>query len=452
VPNLFYPYAGTLEPGRITLNEPAPVVPEMVSMKLDVHGRLLELHAVPPLKTPKGAAPATNWTPLFEAAKLQQSEFDAVAPVEAPPSFATERMAWIPKNRGAFDPPFRVEAASFHGRPVYFQMIYEWTSRREQSVGSEGTLDYAAKVVLALFFTGILLAAAALAPRNLYRGRADRQGAMRLAFWTFVILMFVWLVETHHIVDIQDELRLLTSGLAFALSWAGLLWLTYIALEPYVRQLWPESLITWTRFLAGQWRDPRVGRDVLLGVLVGVLFQLFDQVGRTLPALFGLTTAVPYFDWWIPNTLVRGYWIGNFVINVVYCFRWAFFDKLLVFLMFRVVLRHPLSAAVIFVLYSTAVWVGNSVGFHASSASYWLFGVLLQALAVCLLIRVGVLAVITAYFVWYTVCFPLTTDLTAWNVQSMHLALGTVLLLAGYGFYISLAGRSLFSDSARDQG
>ena len=113
--------------------------------------------------------------------------------------------------------------------------------------------------------------------------------------------------------------------------------------------------------------------------------------------------------------------------------------------MFRVLLRQPLVAAVVFVVYSSAVWVGNSAGFQPSSASYWLFAVLLQTLAVVLLIRVGVLAVITAYFVWYTVCFPMTTDLTAWNVQSMHLALAAVLLLAAYGFYTSLAGRSLFS-------
>jgi hypothetical protein len=34
-------------------------------------------------------------------------------------------------------------------------------------------------------------------------------------------------------------------------SWAGfeaaILWLVYIALEPYVRRNWPDSLISWTR-------------------------------------------------------------------------------------------------------------------------------------------------------------------------------------------------------------
>src|SRR6185369_7753107 len=132
--------------------------------------------------------------------------------------------------------------------------------------------------------------------------------------------------ETHHVPSVTEELRLITNGLACALSWSGLLWITYIAMEPYVRQLWPESLITWTRLLSGQWRDARVGRDVLIGVLAGLLVQVLDLSGRTLPAWAGFTTPAPYWDWWIPNTLVRGYWIGNFVLNLVYCFRWAFFD------------------------------------------------------------------------------------------------------------------------------
>ena len=44
-----------------------------------------------------------------------------------------------------------------------------------------------------------------------------------------------------------------------------MLWVVYIALEPYVRKFWPDSLLGWSRLLAGHIRDPRVGRDVLIG-------------------------------------------------------------------------------------------------------------------------------------------------------------------------------------------
>ena len=50
------------------------------------------------------------------------------------------------------------------------------------------------------------------------------------------------------------------------------MWVLYLALEPYVRRYWPQAIISWTRVLGGRWRDPLVGRDVLYGVILGVLF------------------------------------------------------------------------------------------------------------------------------------------------------------------------------------
>ena len=47
-------------------------------------------------------------------------------------------------------------------------------------------------------------------------------------------------------------------------------WLLYIALEPHLRRVWPETMIGWSRLLAGSVRDPLVGRDVLVGVLVAI--------------------------------------------------------------------------------------------------------------------------------------------------------------------------------------
>ena len=49
------------------------------------------------------------------------------------------------------------------------------------------------------------------------------------------------------------------------------MWVLYLALEPYVRRYWPQAMISWTRALGGRWRDPLVGRDVLYGVVLGVL-------------------------------------------------------------------------------------------------------------------------------------------------------------------------------------
>src|SRR4029077_8172377 len=79
--------------------------------------------------------------------------------------------------------------------------------------------------------------------------------------------------------------------LGSALVNAGLLWLFYVALEPYVRRYCSDIMISWTRVLNGQIRDARVGRDVLIGVAAGILVMLLSFsvplpasfVGRSLP-------------------------------------------------------------------------------------------------------------------------------------------------------------------------
>jgi hypothetical protein len=446
IPNLFYPYAGTLEPGRITLAEPPAVKPDMVSVKLDLSGRLLELHAVAPLKGEWDAeakkTPDVVWEWLFKAAELDIQQFAEVPSQKVPPGFADQTKAWQGISRHANGAVVTVEAAAYKGRPVFFQIVHPEIDKVKQEAGSEGMLDKNGEFLFALLFSVVALATAVLGPRNLYVGLADRQGAFRLAFWSFMILMVVWLFETHHVFSLEHELRLVTLGLAYALSWSGLLWLTYIALEPRVRQWWPESLITWTRLMAGQWRDPRVGRDVLLGVLVGLLVQVVDLLGRIAPAWFGEATPNPYWDWWIPNTFIQGYWTGNFLINLVYSFRWVFFFKVMVFLVLRVLLKRTWPAAILLVLLDTASWIGTSAGFQEPSW-YWLFGFAVEALFTLLLIRVGILSAITAMFIWYCVCFPLSPDLSVWYAQSTILITCVVLGIAGAAFYTSMAGRSL---------
>ena len=38
----------------------------------------------------------------------------------------------------------------------------------------------------------------------------------------------------------------------------------------WVRRRWPQTMISWSRLLTGQFRDPLVGRDILFGVMLGV--------------------------------------------------------------------------------------------------------------------------------------------------------------------------------------
>jgi hypothetical protein len=61
-----------------------------------------------------------------------------------------------------------------------------------------------------------------------------------------------------------DHLRL-ASGVGFAVWARGLFGIWYLALVPAVRRRWPWVMAGWNRLLECRWRDPLVGRDVLIG-------------------------------------------------------------------------------------------------------------------------------------------------------------------------------------------
>jgi hypothetical protein len=225
--------------------------------------------------------------------------------------------------------------------------------------------------------------------------------------------------------------------LACALYWAGLCWLSYVALEPFARQLWPEALISWRRLLAGRVRDPRVGRDILIGTLAGGGWFALFALARLVPAWLGQTAPVPSWDFWVPDTFVTGYWVENILDTFPYAVRNGLFFWLLLLVLFRVIFRKPWLAAGVYVVTLTAL-TGPLDGL--SPVSY-LFIACAHGLGVAVLTRCGVLAVISMTAVAYLLDFPITSDLKAWYARDGLMTVGLILALASYGFWISLGGR-----------
>src|SRR5258708_35681806 len=88
-----------------------------------------------------------------------------------------------------------------------------------------------------------------------------------------------WLFGASHVPTFAKVFIFLFLAVSQALPWAGILWLLYIALEPYVRRRWPNTIISWSRVLSGGGlRDPLVGRGVLGGILFRLGFKLLDQL------------------------------------------------------------------------------------------------------------------------------------------------------------------------------
>jgi hypothetical protein len=130
-----------------------------------------------------------------------------------------------------------------------------------------GRFEQAVNLEIFVFF--VIGSVFALA--NLRGDRGDRRGAMRLAIFTFAVCLLTMLMSAHHTFTIAEEARRTFSAVAYAATRALLTWLLYLAMEPFIRRLHPSSLVSWSRLLTGRFRDPAVGRDLLIGLALTAL-------------------------------------------------------------------------------------------------------------------------------------------------------------------------------------
>ena len=127
------------------------------------------------------------------------------------------------------------------------------------------------KLTLTILFLGSLI----LARRNVLVGRADTRGAVRVFVTVFLLggPAFVLLAYPH-----LPELGILAIySFAVGVFWATFTASCYLALEPFVRRRHPAWLVSWNRLLEARWRDPLVGRDVMIGTLGGVVMSLIGE-------------------------------------------------------------------------------------------------------------------------------------------------------------------------------
>ena len=141
----------------------------------------------------------------------------------------------------------------------------------------------------------IVVSALLLAWRNLRLRRGDRQGALRFAIAWFAIDALARLLTADYPTRLIDLIAGIWARVMPAAAGAVMLYALYIALEPFARKKWPEQLISWTRLLAGRVRDPMVGRDVLIGVVGGLVHGVFSHGGRLLASWLSRDEVVPLF-------------------------------------------------------------------------------------------------------------------------------------------------------------
>ena len=396
-------------------------------MQLDQHGHLTYFEARPPQVLKDKGATAVDWTPLFAAAGLDPAKLTADDPVWTWLSTSDVRAAWTGTWPGS-DRPMRVEAAALRGKPVGFHVMGPWT-QPWRNTGPEGSILESPVFLLQItLLLAILVGAPLLARQNLLRRRGDRSGALRLAVFLFVVQMALWLCRSHVIVSLGTFGMFLVAVCTGSFA-ALLVWTCYLALEPYVRRNWPRTLMASTGLLAGRWSDPVVGRDVLSGMLGGLLLHVAGQA-------FNHWSSKGRPNFVDTDTLlgVRGQ-LGALLQQVPYAARNALFFLFLLFLL-RVLLRNQWAAAAAFAAIFTVLSTSGG-------PLDYVVGFGLNAILAVLLLRWGLLAGAVAYWVSNVMSFPITTHTGAWYYGNAVWVLVLLVLMAGWALRVSIRGRRL---------
>jgi serine/threonine protein kinase len=436
----------SVTPGIVTKSDPPTVLSGMINLMLDQQGRLTYFQAIPPEKQPlpkedekkeataKTVAPI-DWNILFSAAGLDPSKLQPAQPEWNSLAAADTHVAWTGTWPGTMR-PLRVEAAAFQGKPVFFSLIGDWTKpERTKSTEKKSFGDRAQKVIGLFVFSAVLVGSLFLARRNYRQGRGDRAGALRLAALMFVLDMGLWLCRCHF-ATINDAIGLFVIAVGTALFAAGLTWLMYMAVEPWVRRHWPKTIISWSRLLSGQARDPLVGRDILFGVALGVFWILIFQI-RSIPMMrMGAAPGLFSTDALMGGRTALGAWLYQWQqsIQITLVFFFLLFGL-------KVLLRKEWIAGIALVAIF-ALPRGLSSTYMAVEIPAQ---ILVYAIAVVIVLRFGFVPLVCAIFTINLMAnVPFSADLSAWYMPTSILALSSVVALAGWGFYHSLGGEPIW--------
>ena len=421
-----------------SLEEPPLGKPGSAAIEIDSRGRLISLRAI---AKPSWPARPLDWNAILDSAGLRQAALTPTAPQHLPPAYADARMAWSGKHPDD-GTPIRVEAAALRGVPVFFRVLGPWELKPqgEPSFGRTFVLFFAIFTVL------VTSLAVLLAWRNLRLRRGDRIGAFRIAAASFVVIFASSLGYAEHEPSLPHEMRVVGESLADGFLWSAIIYLIYIALEPYLRRRSPERLVAWARLLAGNWRDPMVGRDVLIGLTAGVahsafavLHDVIDQMtrngewpekGNDFPINMLDSSRVEI------ARLLGGH-MNGLITGMLY---------IVLLMLLTMLLRHRgLAAAAFFLLMSTLFSIAANVSLLSLPTM-----VVIWILITFITVRYGLLATVMLHIAFFTLFFAPQPAPLGWYTPRALIPIVYVLALAVWAVRTSVGDQKLFATDALD--
>jgi serine/threonine-protein kinase len=289
---------------------------------------------------------------------------------------------------------------------------------------------------MGLMMLVLVVACAVLARRHVRSGRGDRRGALRLALFVVLIVAANVLISAGHTMNLQTEFDLLLAEIGMALSFGLLTWLAYLAVEPYMRRYWPETLVSWNRLLAGRFTDPLVGTHLLVGCAVGTLLAALLSIRRLIPGWLGMEAT------WPPHPgpgAFKGPWalLANLLALLGYEILFTLSILLMLSLLLLLLRKKWIAIAAVVLVWA----VTRSIGIYSVSyfPVYLIGELILIGGIVLLLTRFGPVAAIPAAFIELAPFnLLLTLDFSTWLANGALLSLALLSALMIYAYRISL--------------
>jgi predicted Ser/Thr protein kinase len=410
----------------VTPLNPSYETSDMVTLKLDMLGRLLFLRAIPSQVDVAQTGREPDWNLLFAEAGLDKSQFVPGAPKWVPPDRFDVSADWDGHVAGHSDLPLHVTAAAWRGRPVYFQVIAPWDKPWQVSPTNQGFNSKIGAALAVSAFMAYVIVGGFFARRNILRGRADVRGGVRLGI-ALTICYCIYNLLNYHFVPVALNLWFQFYTLAVPILISLLGWVGYMAVEPYARRTWPQVMVSWQRLLNGRLRDPLIGRDLLLGILAGSTVGL---VGDCVPPFhvsgqFGRGVLSSIGD--APANLFLACFLALFVLAILSALTGLFRRRWL----------GLLATGIVMIVNG----LGQDVRFLAVSALAAFF-------ILFILTRVGLLALVAFTLAQQIDGPPLI--FSRWYASLAIIPLLAPLALLIYGFYISLGSQPVFGSMLRE--
>lgn len=447
--------------GGITANRPSPRSGD-ITLWTDLTGRLRYFiaHAEGVEFEPEAGQPVGEaWSALFDAAGLELDRFEQTAPTLQPSVFSDARMAWTGTIPFRDEMPVRVEAAALRGKPVFFNLVTpeddRWEPEDESAVVPSSALVTTTSTIILMLMLGAAGFAVFLALRNRKMGRGDSRGALRLAVVLGVLYMLYWAMTGHHVASVGGEVIMIYIALGTSLSLGLLVWVLYMALEPYGRKFWPEAMVGWTRMLAGRFRDPLVARDMLFGFTFAIGFLGLQHLYYLVPRFLDMPPPAPQAYGLGAVAGVR-FALGSLILVPLASLAGPL-GHFTLLLVARLILRKQWLANTGLVLFFMAAGVTQVVATSGGQSApvLVLVGALLGLgngiLIVVLLTRFGLLAAAgNIFFANLLAAFPLTFDPSRPYFSTGLAGIALALVFAFLVFRSALAGRSFHAGAFLD--